>query len=85
METRDVLYIGGEWVAPASTRTFTVVNPATQEVVATVPEGTEVPVRPVDSRQWMRWMSSGPGGAGSSCMRAITVRLAPSPYAAKSS
>ena len=41
METRDVLYIGGEWVAPASTKTFTVVNPATQEVVATVPEGTE--------------------------------------------
>ncbi len=41
METRDVLYIGGEWVAPASTKTLTVVNPATQEVVATVPEGTE--------------------------------------------
>jgi len=41
METRDVLYIGGEWVAPASTKTFTVVNPATQAVVATVPEGTE--------------------------------------------
>ena len=41
MDTRDVLYIGGEWVAPASTKTFTVVNPATQEVVATVPEGTE--------------------------------------------
>src|SRR5215218_7859751 len=41
METRDVLFIGGEWVAPASAKTFTVVNPATQETVATVPEGTE--------------------------------------------
>ena len=41
MDTRDVLFIGGEWVAPASTRTFTVTNPATQETVATVPEGTE--------------------------------------------
>ena len=27
MDTRDVLYIGGEWVAPASTKTFTVAFP----------------------------------------------------------
>ena len=40
METRDVLYIGGEWVAPATSQTLTVTNPATQQVVATVPEGT---------------------------------------------
>ena len=27
METRDVLYIGGEWVAPASTKTFSIYSP----------------------------------------------------------
>ena len=41
METRDVLFIGGEWVAPASDKTFTVTNPASLETVAVVPEGTE--------------------------------------------
>ena len=32
-------YIGGEWVDAASGETFDVVNPATEEVVATVPSG----------------------------------------------
>ena len=32
-------YIGGEWVDAASGETFEVVNPATEEVVATVPKG----------------------------------------------
>jgi betaine-aldehyde dehydrogenase len=41
MEKRDVLYIGGEWVAPASGQTLDVVNPATEQVIATVPEAVE--------------------------------------------
>jgi acyl-CoA reductase-like NAD-dependent aldehyde dehydrogenase len=32
-------YIGGEWVDAASGETFEIVNPATEEVVATVPKG----------------------------------------------
>ena len=32
-------YIGGEWVDAASGETFDVVNPATEEVFATVPSG----------------------------------------------
>ncbi|NMO03993.1 aldehyde dehydrogenase [Gordonia sp. TBRC 11910] len=40
-ERYDRLYIGGEWVSPSSTRTFDVINPATEEVVATVPEAVE--------------------------------------------
>jgi betaine-aldehyde dehydrogenase len=40
METRDAFYIGGEWVPPATSETFTVVNPATEEAVATVPAGS---------------------------------------------
>ncbi|HEY3190588.1 MAG TPA: aldehyde dehydrogenase family protein [Solirubrobacteraceae bacterium] len=37
---RDKLYIGGEWVDPASDATIEVVNPATEEVLGHVPEGT---------------------------------------------
>jgi aldehyde dehydrogenase (NAD+) len=37
----DRLYIGGEWVEPASSNTFTVVNPATEEVVGSAPEAVE--------------------------------------------
>lgn len=40
METRDVLYIGGEWVTPATSDTLTVTNPATEAAFATVPEGS---------------------------------------------
>ncbi len=35
------LYIGGEWVDPAGTDRFEVVNPATLETIGSVPEGTE--------------------------------------------
>jgi aldehyde dehydrogenase (NAD+) len=41
MQTRDKLFIGGEWVAPASNRIIEVVSPFTEEVIATVPDGTE--------------------------------------------
>jgi aldehyde dehydrogenase (NAD+) len=38
--TRDRLFIGGEWVEPAGGGTIEVVNPATEEVIGRVPEGT---------------------------------------------
>jgi aldehyde dehydrogenase (NAD+) len=34
------LYIGGEWIASTAERSIPVVNPATEEVIATVPDGT---------------------------------------------
>src|SRR5687767_862964 len=37
---RDKLYIGGEWVAPAGRGAIDVVNPATEEVIGRIPEGT---------------------------------------------
>ena len=40
MQTRDKLYIGGEWVAPAGTGTIDVISPYTEQVIATVPDGT---------------------------------------------
>ena len=33
----DRFFIGGEWVAPSTSDTFTVVNPATEEAIATTP------------------------------------------------
>jgi aldehyde dehydrogenase (NAD+) len=42
--SRDKLYIGGAWVAPASTETIPVENPATEEVLGHVPAGTAADV-----------------------------------------
>ena len=44
MTARDKLYIGGAWVAPASSGTLPVENPATGEIIGTVPEGTAADV-----------------------------------------
>ena len=40
----DKLFIGGEWVAPSSSKTIEVVNPATLEVIATAPEAVEADI-----------------------------------------
>jgi aldehyde dehydrogenase (NAD+) len=37
---RSDLFIGGEWVPPASSETIPVENPATEEIIASVPAGT---------------------------------------------
>ena len=44
MRSFDRLYIGGEWVEPASSSTFTVVNPATLEPVGSTPEAVQADV-----------------------------------------
>jgi aldehyde dehydrogenase (NAD+) len=41
MQTKDTLYVGGEWVAPAGTNTIEVISPTTEEVIARVPEAAE--------------------------------------------
>jgi betaine-aldehyde dehydrogenase len=40
MQVRDTLYIGGEWVAPEGTDVIEVISPHSEEVIATVPDGT---------------------------------------------
>ncbi len=40
MRAHDRLYIGGEWVASTGDGSIPVVNPATEDVIATVPDGT---------------------------------------------
>lgn len=41
---RDAFFIGNEWVKPASTRTFNLVNASTEESLGTVPEGVEADI-----------------------------------------
>jgi acyl-CoA reductase-like NAD-dependent aldehyde dehydrogenase len=38
--TRDRLFIDGEWVEPSGSSTIDVVNPTTEEVMGSIPEGT---------------------------------------------
>ena len=40
MQVRDRLYIGGDWVAPTGPGTHDVISPVTEELIASVPEGT---------------------------------------------
>ncbi len=40
MQVHDKLFIGGEWVAPATSATIEVVSPHTEEVIARVPEAS---------------------------------------------
>lgn len=42
--SRNQFFIGGEWVAPASDRTFTLINASTGAEIGTVPEGTEADI-----------------------------------------
>src|SRR2546430_17609870 len=49
MREHKRLFIGGEWVEPASSHTIDVVSPHSEELVGRVPEGTEADVdRAVD-------------------------------------
>jgi betaine-aldehyde dehydrogenase len=44
MQVHERLFIGGDWVAPATTATIDVVSPHTEETIARVPEGREADV-----------------------------------------
>lgn len=59
---RSTLFIDGEWAAPASSDTIQVVSPHSEQVIATVPEGTTADIdaavaaarRAFDSGPWPR-------------------------------
>src|SRR6266508_2970477 len=40
MHGRDSLYINGAWVSPHGKETIDVINPATEQVIGSIPEGT---------------------------------------------
>jgi len=42
--TRDTFFIGGQWVAPASSKRINLINAATEQPLGTVPEGVEADV-----------------------------------------
>jgi acyl-CoA reductase-like NAD-dependent aldehyde dehydrogenase len=44
METRDQLFIGGEWVAPNSRGTLDVISPVSEERIAVVPDPDAIDV-----------------------------------------
>jgi aldehyde dehydrogenase (NAD+) len=44
VDTREHLYIGGDFVAPAGTGTIDVVSPHSEQVIARVPDGTEADI-----------------------------------------
>jgi betaine-aldehyde dehydrogenase len=41
MQTHDTLFIGGDWIKPATTAMIDVISPHTEEVIARVPEARE--------------------------------------------
>jgi aldehyde dehydrogenase (NAD+) len=66
---RDRLFIGGDWVTPASDAVIEVVSPATEEVIARVPEASTADVdRAVDAARAA--LTSGPWPAMSATERA---------------
>ncbi len=44
LQSRDAFFIDNRWVKPASDRQFTLINPSTEEVIGTAPEGTEADI-----------------------------------------
>ena len=44
MKSYTEFYIGNEWVNPSSTDKLSVINPFTEQVIATVPEGKEADI-----------------------------------------
>ena len=41
VKSYDKLFIGGKWVTPQGTGRIEVINPTTEQVIASVPDGTE--------------------------------------------
>ena len=44
IDTRDKLYINGQWIEPSGTGTIDVINPTTEEVIGRIPEGNAADV-----------------------------------------
>ena len=75
MEKRDTLYIGGEWVAPATSNQIEVISPYTEEVVGVVPEASEADVdRAVEAARAAFADGSGPWPTTSPKERADMIR-----------
>lgn len=68
-QSRHRFFIGNEWVAPASSRTFELVNASTEEVIGTVPEAVEADVDAAVAAA-RQALTSGPWASASPAERA---------------
>ncbi|MGI8758752.1 MAG: aldehyde dehydrogenase family protein [Acidimicrobiales bacterium] len=77
MQNRDRLYIGGTWVAPSTPGTIPVVDPSTEQVIATIPAGAAADVdRAVDAaRRGLDAWSATPAAARGACLARIAEGL----------
>jgi acyl-CoA reductase-like NAD-dependent aldehyde dehydrogenase len=75
---RDKLYIGGEWVEPATDQTIDVVNPTTEEVIGRIPEGTpeDVDRAVAAAREAFKTWSQTPIEVRADTCAAISAKLA---------
>jgi acyl-CoA reductase-like NAD-dependent aldehyde dehydrogenase len=48
---RQFLFVGGEWIKPASSKRIEVINATTEEVIGSVPEGS---AGDIDRAVWAR-------------------------------
>ena len=62
MDVRDKIYINGSWVASTGTGTLEVIDSTTEEVMATIPDGTVEDVNAaVEAAAVPPFMASSPG------------------------
>jgi aldehyde dehydrogenase (NAD+) len=82
MQVHDKLFIGGEWVAPATSATIEVVSPHTEEVIARVPEASTADVdnavgaarRAFDEGPWPRMAPAERAGVMAKVSQTIQAR-----------
>ena len=73
--SRDTFYIGGQWVAPASDRRFTLINASTEEVIGTAPEGTEADMDAAVAAARKAFTASGWSDASPAARAAVMERF----------
>jgi acyl-CoA reductase-like NAD-dependent aldehyde dehydrogenase len=78
----DTLFIDGRWVAPASNRTIDVVSPATEEIIARVPEGVEADIDAAVTAA-RRAFDSGPWGSSDLAERMAVLSGLSAQFAAR--
>ena len=77
MLDREHIFIAGEWVASAGSATIPVVDPATEQIIATVPDGTTVDVdAAVDAARaaLADWAATSPASRGA-CLARVAAGL----------
>lgn len=81
---RNAFFIGNEWLAPSSSRTFDIINASTEEVIATVPEAMEADVdravaaarHAFDHSEWPRMTATARAAVMRRFMAALASRSA---------